>query len=147
MMRNNGDLAGGAGNSQHPSQVQAARPPPLTGIKRHADELDDIEEDSDEEFTSSEDSVYEPPPRSRGPGPRGLDGGLRSNPAQVTERYWDHENHMAACRAELAELAEEGVTFSQIDASEGDSDCEIESEDDDEEEDENAPNDESDPTS
>jgi len=91
------------------------------------------EYESDEE-SSSEDSEYVPPPRTRGPGPRGGEGGLRADPRPAPEPYWDHENHREACLAELQELAAEGVTFEDIDASEGDSDCDIESEEEDEEE-------------
>jgi hypothetical protein len=43
---------------------------------------------------------------------------------------------MEACRRELAELTGEGITWDEIDASEGDSNCDIQSEDDDEEEEE-----------
>jgi len=113
--------------------------PPPVGTKRRALEpIDDIAEevDSEDSWDSAEEEYEPPPPRSRGPGPRGPDGGLRANPQRAPERYWDHESHMEACRRELAELTGEGITWDEIDASEGDSNCDIQSEDDDEEEEE-----------
>ena len=102
------------------------------GVKRSAEtaQLPPVPDDdeSDSESSSSYDSEFVPSPRARRPG-----GGLRETVRAPPPRYWDDENHRAACLAELQELANAGVTWSDIDASEGDSECEIESETEDEE--------------
>lgn len=90
------------------------------------------DDDDDSSSEDSNDSEFVPPPRARAPG-----GGLRAAPPQAPAPYWDHENHMEACRAELQELAGAGggASWTDVDASDGDSECEVESEDDDDEDD------------
>ena len=102
-------------NTLHPNFILPA------GVKRgaavaHLD--DDISSSSEDSF----DSEFVPPPRKRADG-----GGLRASVPAPPPPYWDHENHMEACRAELQDLGGAGASWSDIDASEGDSDCDIES--------------------
>ena len=128
--RSNG-VMGSEGSQNAPAE--APPPKPLSGNKRRAYmPPPESDEDDSSDSSSSEDSEYVPPPRTRGPGARGEYGGLRAAPTAAPPRYWDHESHMEACRNELADLAREGVTWDDIDASEGDSDCDIESEEDEE---------------
>ena len=84
----------------------------------------------DDESESDSDNTYGPPPRARAPGG---DGGLRAVVPAPPPPYWDADNHRAACLAELQDLANAGATWSQVDASEGDSECDIDSEDEEEE--------------
>lgn len=93
------------------------------GIKRtaHTAHLDDIEDDSSSD--DSFDSEFVPPPRERAAG-----GGLRATVPRPPAPYWDEESHRAACMAELQELGGAGASWSDIDASEGDSECDIDSE-------------------
>ena len=127
---NNGFPLGGGGGGGGLTRSATEQP---AGTKcRAAAPIDELAEEVSS--SDSDDGEYEPPPRSRGAGARGQDGGLREHPQQAAPRYWDHENHIAAVRAELAEL--EGVTWDEIDASEGDSNCDIESEDEEEEDEE-----------
>jgi hypothetical protein len=98
-----------------------------SGIKRSAEVAQFGPPDNDEDDSSSDssfDSEFVPSPRARSGG-----RGLREHPQTAPPRYWDDENHRAACLAELQELANAGVTWTDIDASEGDSDCEIKTED------------------
>lgn len=137
MERNNGSLgAAKKGSDRAPQVVQTVlnftlpsgikRKQTMAGIAPRSDDEEDSEESADEESSFDED--YVPPPRTRGPGARGAEGGLRAEPQVAGPRYWDHENHAAACAAEAQELANGGVSWEDIDASEGDSDCDVESE-------------------
>jgi len=99
------------------------------GVKRSAEvaQLSPPDEDDDSSSESSFDSEFVPSPRARSGG-----RGLREQPSTAPPPYWDHENHRAACIAELEDLVNSGVTWADIDASVGDSDCEIKTEDEEE---------------
>lgn len=142
----NGSCASSSESVKPKQLIQTTLDFPLpAGMKRRSDladlpdrsEAEDDEDDSSDEDSyseSSNDSEFVPPPRSRGAGARGADGGLRAAPKHAEPRYWDHENHAAACAAEAQEMANAGVTWADIDASEGESDCDVESEEDEEDE-------------
>lgn len=78
-----------------------------SGIKRKADATIYASSESD----TSEDEDYAPPPRKRAEA-----SGLRAAPRPAPEPYWDHANHIAACRAEQQSMAgEAGVSLDDLD--------------------------------
>lgn len=135
MERNNGSFQKSESSVQ---DAQVFRPdsnfPLPSGMKRNSrfvdlpDRVEEEDSESDSGSDSSNDSEYVPPPRTRGAGPRGEEGGLRAAPRKAPEPYWDHENYAAACAAE-DDMSDEGDYGDDNEDDEDDDEGEDEEED------------------